>query len=89
MPFSERFLETPDDGVELKRLTGIDQVPVMTVGREVLGGFRSSDWARVLDAAGYPAESQLPPGYAGEPPRSLISRANGPANRIAPNGEAR
>ncbi len=89
VPFSERFLETPDDGVELKRLTGIDQVPVMTVGREVLGGFRSSDWARVLDAAGYPAESQLPPGYAGEPPRALISRANGPANRIAPNGEAR
>lgn len=88
VPFSERFVEKPDDGVELKRITGMEQVPVVTIGREVLGGFRPSDWSRALDLAGYPAESKLPAGYAGEPPRALISRASGPANRVAPNGEA-
>jgi glutaredoxin len=89
VPFSERVLEAPDDGAALKRLTGFEQVPVMTIGRDVLGGFSSNDWSRALDAAGYPAESRLPAGYTGEPPRSLVSRVSGPANRVAPNGEVR
>jgi glutaredoxin len=89
VPFAERFVEKPEDAAELKRITGMEQVPVMTVGREILGGFRSNDWSRALDLAGYPAESKLPAGYSAEPPRALISRASGPANRVAPNGEPR
>ena len=89
VPFVERLVERPEDGAELKRLTGIEQVPVLTVGRNILGGFRPAEWTRALDLAGYPSESKLPPGYTGEPPRTLVSRASGPANRIAPNGEAR
>jgi glutaredoxin len=89
VPYTERFIESPEDAVELKRITGVDVVPVMTVGRDTLGGFRPADWSRSLDLAGYPSESKLPAGYAAEPPRSLVSRASGPANRIAPNGEAR
>lgn len=89
VPYSERFVETPEDGAELKRITGLEKVPVMTIGRDVHGGFRPSDWSRALDLAGYPTESKLPTGYTGEPPRALISRASGPANRVAPNGETR
>ena len=89
VPFSERVVETPADNFELKRITGIEMVPVMTVGKDTLAGFNSGNWARALDAAGYPTASKLPAGYADEPPRPLISRASGPANRVAPNGEVR
>jgi glutaredoxin len=89
VPFSERVVETPADNSELKRITGIEMVPVITVGKDTLAGFNNGDWSRALDAAGYPSVSKLPAGYAGEPPRSLISRVSGPANRVAPNGEMR
>jgi glutaredoxin len=89
VPFSERVVETPADNAELKRISGIGMVPVMTVGKDTLAGFDNGDWSRALDAAGYPAVSKLPAGYAGEPPRALISRVSGPANRVAPNGEVR
>lgn len=89
VPYSERVVETPADNSELKRITGIEQVPVITVGKDILAGFKASAWSSALDVAGYPAESRLPSGFAGEPPRSLVSRATGPANRVAPNGEMR
>ncbi len=89
VPFSERLIEAPADNAELKRITGIEKVPAMTIGKDTLTGFKASEWSRALDAAGYPAESKLPSGYVGEPARALVSRASGPANRVAPNGEVR
>ncbi len=84
VPFAERTIDSPDDLDELRRVTGIAKVPVLTLGRERLAGFQPADWAAALDAASYPSESRLPPNYAAEPPQPLVSRANGPANRIGP-----
>ncbi len=84
VPYSERTIEAPSDLDELRRITGIDKVPVLTLGRERFAGFNAADWGRALDAAGYPTESRLPPGYAAEPAQPLVSRASGSANRIGP-----
>ncbi len=36
IPFSERTIEAPEDVETLRRLTGVDKVPVLTLGRERL-----------------------------------------------------
>ena len=89
IPYSERTVEAPEDLETLHRLTGSDKVPVLTLGGARLQGFNSAEWSRGLDAAGYPTESRLPPGYVGEPPQPLIARASGPANRVGPAAAAR
>jgi glutaredoxin len=89
VPYSERTLEAPDDVETLQRLTGSDKVPVLTLGSARFPGFNAIDWGHGLDAAGYPAESQLPPGYAGEPPQPLVPRAGGPAKQAAPVARSR
>jgi glutaredoxin len=89
IPYSERTVEAPEDLDTLRRLTGSDKVPVLTLGGARYQGFNSAEWTRGLSAAGYPAESLLPPGYAGEPPQPLVARASGPASRAGPAALAR
>lgn len=89
VPYAERVVESPEDLEVLKRLAGVDRVPVLMLGRERFIGFSGSDWNRGLDHAGYPAESRLPPGYASEPPQPLVARASGPANKVGPATAAR
>lgn len=84
VPHAERTIDAPADLDELKRLTGIEKVPVLTLGHERLAGFNAAGWARALDAAGYPTDSRLPPGYIPEPPQPLVLRASGPDNRNGP-----
>ena len=84
VPYVERTVDAPDDLEVLRRLTGSDKVPVLTLGRDRMVGFNGADWTHGLDAAGYPAESKLPPGYRAEAPEPLVARASGPANQIAP-----
>jgi glutaredoxin len=89
VPYSERIVDGADDTETLRRLTGSDKVPVLMLGKQGLAGFSAPEWGRGLDAAGYPAESRLPPGYAGEPPQPLVPRASGPANLVGPAPLAR
>jgi glutaredoxin len=89
IPYSERTVEAVEDVETLRRLTGSDKVPVLTLGSARFPGFNSVEWARGLDAAGYPADSRLPPGYAGEPPQPLVARATGPANQVGPTPRTR
>ena len=71
---------------ELRRLTGRQEVevPLLTVGRQVLRGWEPGQWSQALDEAGYPRSSRLPPnmpagraagGAAAAPP----SAGNAPA----------
>jgi hypothetical protein len=53
---------------QLKKLSGGNVVPVMTVGREVYKGFDSGAYIAALDNAGYPASSLLPPGVQARQP---------------------
>ena len=89
IPYSERTVEAAEDLDTLRKLTGSDKVPVLTLGSARFPGFNSVEWGRGLDAAGYPADSRLPPGYAGEPPQPLVARATGPANLVGPAPRAR
>ena len=58
VPYTERTVDAPEDLEVLRRMTGSDKVPVLTLGRDRLVGFNGADWTRGLDAAGYPAESK-------------------------------
>jgi hypothetical protein len=56
IPFGEMPVATGEDVEALKKLLGggDPSVPVLTVGSKVLRGYLQTDWAGLLDAAGYP-----------------------------------
>ena len=73
IPFSERTVTTAQDAEALQRLSGQNSLPVLSIGGQRLTGFLSSDWSQYLDAAGYPASSQLPSGYRNPVPTPLVA----------------
>lgn len=89
VPFAEIMVETDLEGAELKRRTGTDAVPVMTLGRLPQIGFQPKAWSTALDAAGYPAQITLPRTYRAEPPRMLLPRSEGLANQAPVSPAAR
>ncbi|MDP2834316.1 MAG: glutaredoxin family protein [Pseudomonadota bacterium] len=46
--------QEPEIAVELKKLTGAVDVPVIVVGGSHFKGFDAATWGRMLDAANYP-----------------------------------
>jgi len=79
IPFAEKRVLNDDDAALLERSVGSRSVPVLTVGAQVLRGLSPLEWASYLDAAGYPRESKLPPGWQPPPPLPLAERT--PATR--------
>jgi glutaredoxin len=63
VPFSEKLVSTADDSNAMQQLTGTTNLPVMTVGAQVVRGWQREDWMSYLDAAGYPKESRLPANF--------------------------
>lgn len=63
IPYTEKTVTTADDAEALKRLTGEVSLPFLTIGAQRLRGFSDTEWTQFLNAAGYPAQSALPPGY--------------------------
>lgn len=63
IPFNERTITTNDDINALQRLAGDNTMPFVTIGGQRLKGFSDVEWSQYLDAAGYPASSQLPKSY--------------------------
>ena len=49
--------------LEIKKLTGSVEVPVLVVGNTHQKGFEASSWGSMLDAAGYPKTPLIPPKY--------------------------
>lgn len=74
VPFAERTIESSDDSMEFKRLTGAEGVPVITLGTKPLIAFDKDEWNNALDATGYPPNSQLPPAFKQEPARPLTQK---------------
>jgi glutaredoxin len=61
VPFREVSVVTQGDLDELRRLSGKDQLPLLTVGNQVQSGFRDDLYSSLLDTAGYPPSGpQLP-----------------------------
>jgi glutaredoxin len=71
VPFTEKTVTTPDDAQAFAKL-GVDNVlPLITVGAQRVTGFQATELNRYLDAAGYPAESQLPRTHRNPAPQAL------------------
>ncbi|MDF1485242.1 glutaredoxin family protein [Ramlibacter sp. H39-3-26] len=81
IPFTERTVNTREDIDALNKLSGDSGLPFATIGGQKLSGFSDVEWTQYLDAAGYPKESQLPPGYRQPPAAPLVAvqRATPPA----------
>jgi glutaredoxin len=73
IPFAERTVSTPEDSASLLRLTGETSMPFLTIGGQQIKGFSDSEWTQFLDAAGYPATSQLPATYRPAPATPLVT----------------
>ncbi len=84
VPFSEIVVDTDKEAAELKKRVGTDQVPVMTLGRTPSVGFNERTWSAALDAARYPAQSQLPVTYRLPPPQPLLPEAAAPRTADTP-----
>jgi glutaredoxin len=84
IPFVERTVTTPQDGEVLRRLSGDTSLPFLTIGAQRLRGFSDTEWGQFLSAAGYPAQSQLPPSYRQPAPMALVSSQPAPQLLPAP-----
>jgi len=63
VPFTERTVNTAEDTEALKRLSGDNSLPFLTIGSQRIKGLAPAEWHQYLNAAGYPPSSQLPPNY--------------------------
>ena len=82
IPFTEKTVNTEQDVQALKRLSGGDALPLLTLGTQAVRGFSATEWGRLMDAAGYPAQSTLSPRYRRPPPVAL-------GEGTSPEGEGR
>ncbi|MBD3892932.1 DUF4124 domain-containing protein [Hydrogenophaga sp.] len=72
IPYREKTVNTAQDGMALRRLSGSDALPLLTVGSQQIKGFSEPDWTQLLDRAGYPARSILPANYRQPAPTALV-----------------
>lgn len=87
IPYSERTVETPQDGEALKRLSGETSLPFLTIGTQRIKGYSDSEWTQFLDAAGYPKQSTLPSSYRRPAAIPLVAaQTENPATRPATAG---
>jgi glutaredoxin len=81
VPFQEIVVETDVDAEELKRRTGTTSVPILALGSTPHVGFNEIGWSTALDAAGYPAQSVLPPNYRAAAPQPISPRTGSASSR--------
>lgn len=88
VPYSERTVTTPQDAEALRKLTGEQSLPVLTIGGQQLRGFSAGEWEQYLNAAGYPKTSRLPSGYRNPPASPLAPAAPTAGTQPAPAQDA-
>ena len=86
IPYAELTVQTDSDLTALRKISGQDSLPFATIGKQHLVGFSSSEWTQYLNAAGYPASSQLPAQY--QRPAAQPLTAPKPAEPAAPPAAA-
>ena len=87
IPFTEKTISTPEDVAEFTKTINTQQIPVLMVGRNKLAPFAPDDWNGALTSAGYPAASQLPPGYKNPTPTN-VAQNTAPATPATPTAPA-
>ena len=73
IPFDERQIKTNADSDALRRLSGQDALPLLSIGAQQLMGFADTEWSQYLDAAGYPKNIALPAGYRRPAAQPLVA----------------
>jgi len=74
VPFVERTVSSSGDADQFRKAGFAENsFPAVSVGRERSVGFEVGDWNRLLDAAGYPKTSVLPPSFKQTPARALAA----------------
>lgn len=68
IPYSEKTVTSSEDKDALTKVAGALKVPVLVVGNGKHIGYEEEAWGSLLDTAGYPKTSQLPPTYKNPPP---------------------
>lgn len=88
IPFSEKRLQTQEELVAFKTLSGFDSTPTLAVGNTFLKGFLAEQWHSELDIAGYPKTAPYRP--LGSLPVSGVLPASAPAatSEVAPANPA-
>lgn len=91
VPFREVAVTDEATRAELKKVSGGDQVPVMTIGSQVTKGYLADMWHTALDSAGYPragpplaAKAQKPAAQAAAAKAPVEAAPQQPAGRYAP-----
>lgn len=87
IPFTEKTVNTSEDGQALQRLSGDKSLPFLTIGSQQLKGFSDSEWTQFLNAAGYPPSSVLPASYRPPAATPLVTTATAPATGTAAGRE--
>ncbi len=88
VPYTEKTVDTPQDGDALRRLSGEMSLPFLTIGGQQIKGYSDTEWTRFLDAAGYPKQSALPPGYRRPAPSPLVAVQTEDAVAVPPASAA-
>lgn len=73
IPYTEKWIETPEDIDALKRLNSDASMPFLTIGGQQIKGYSDTEWTQFLDAAGYPKTSALPSNYRRPTPAPLVA----------------
>jgi glutaredoxin len=73
IPYTEKTINTTEDAEALRRLNSDATLPLLTIGGQKLRGYLETEWTQYLDAAGYPKQSALPPGYRQPAPTPLVA----------------
>jgi glutaredoxin len=92
IPFAEKTISTQADADAMQKAEGSTELPVLRIGGQQIKGYSDAEWGGYLDAAGYPKQSRLPPGYKSPPAQPLVAReavptqapAAAPAQATAP-----
>jgi glutaredoxin len=87
IPFGERTVNSNEDIVQLRKISGDRQLPLLLVGRSRQLGFEPSNWNTALSAAGYPETSRLPRNHVQPPAEALAGApaAGAPAATLPKN----
>ena len=78
IPFAEKTIASSEDADALRRISGENSLPFLTIGAQQIKGYSDSEWTQFLDAADYPKTSALPANY-GNPPATPLAQVQKPA----------
>jgi glutaredoxin len=78
VPFREVAIADDKGRAELKKVSGGDEVPVLTVGKQVTKGYSADLWHTALDSAGYPRNAAPLAAKAQKPEAPAAAKAETP-----------